>query len=389
MKKPSLLFLTSRFPFPLEKGDKLRAYNLIRALSKDFDIQLFSLAEHQPSEQDLRAVEPYCAAVRTVVVPQWKCAINMLRQPGIPFQVAYFTDMHAMKVLREFVSAVSPTYVFCHLIRMAEYARGISGIRAIDYMDAFSTGMHRYAEQCPSLIKPFARIEASRLDTYEAKVFPWFQAHFIISEQDRNLIPHPNRNQIQVVRNGIDTEYFHPVEQAKSFDLLFNGHMSYPPNIASAKFSATQILPELRKIRPAATLLIAGANPGREIQSLQGNGVTVRGWMDDIREAFGCSRILVAPMLISIGLQNKILQAMAMRIPCVISSLANNALEAKPGSEVLVADTPEQYAHQIESLLSNHDLYQQVAEAGYRYVLRRFNWTQEAVIIRESLFAQD
>lgn len=295
--------------------------------------------------------------------------------------------MHAMKVLREFVSAVSPTYVFCHLIRMAEYARGISGIRAIDYMDAFSTGMHRYAEQCPSLIKPFARIEASRLDTYEAKVFPWFQAHFIISEQDRNLIPHPNRNQIQVVRNGIDTEYFHPVEQAKSFDLLFNGHMSYPPNIASAKFSATQILPELKKNRPGATLLIAGANPGREILSLQGNGITVKGWMDDIREAFGSSRILVAPMLISIGLQNKILQAMAMRIPCVISSLANNALEAKPGAEVLVADTPEQYVQQIEALLSNHELYQQVSEAGYHYVLQRFNWAHEAGIIRDRLFA--
>lgn len=385
VEKPGLLFLTSRFPYPLEKGDKLRAYHLIKSLSQDFSIYLFSLSESSPAQNSINELERYCKSIRTVVVPRWKCGYNMLRQPGLPFQVAYFTDSGAKRELSDFTASCQPQYVLCHLIRMAEYAKGLEGPKAIDYMDAFSTGMHRFSERCNPIIKPLARIEAARLDEYEAKVFSWFKAHFIISEQDRNLIPHADRNQIDIVRNGVDTTFFHPADTEKQFDLLFNGHMAYPPNIASAEYAAREILPLVRKKRHETTLLIAGADPGKRIQSLSGHGVTVRGWMDDVREAFNSSRILLAPMLISIGLQNKILQAMAMRIPCVVSPMANNALGAKPDEEVLVANSPEEYAQKIESLLEDNDLYKRVAEAGYHYVLNQFSWDEEAKKIKNRL----
>lgn len=385
MEKPGLLFLTSRFPYPLEKGDKLRAYHLIKSLSQDFSIHLFSLSQSAPAQNSINELEQYCKSIRTVVVPRWKSGYNMLRQPSLPFQVAYFTDSAAKRELNDFTATCKPQYILCHLIRMAEYAKGIEGTKAIDYMDAFSTGMHRYAERCNPLLKPFARIEASRLDVYEAKVFDWFRAHFIISEQDRNLIPHAERHKIDIVRNGVDTTFFHPSESERQFDLLFNGHMAYPPNITSAEYAAREILPLVRKKRPETSLLIAGAEPGKRIQSLSGQGVTVKGWMDDVREAFNTSRILLAPMLISIGLQNKILQAMAMRIPCVVSTMANNALGARPDEEVLVANSPEEYAHKIELLLEDDALYKRIAEAGYQYVLKHFSWEEEAKKIKNSL----
>ncbi|MFM9008780.1 MAG: glycosyltransferase [Bacteroidota bacterium] len=385
MEKPGLLFLTSRFPYPLEKGDKLRAYHLIKALSQDFSVHLFSLSEFAPTQGSISEVEPYCKSIRTVVIPRWKCGYNMLRQPALPFQVAFFTDSAAKRELLDYTKTCKPQYVLCHLIRMAEYAKELTGPKAIDYMDAFSTGMHRYAERCSPVIRPFAKIEAGRLDEYEAKVFNWFNAHFIISEQDRNLIPHADRNQIDIVRNGVDIRFFHPAETEKEFDLLFNGHMAYPPNIASAEYAAREILPLLRKKRPEASLLIAGAEPGKRIMGLSGNGVTVRGWMDDVREAFSSSRILLAPMLISIGLQNKILQAMAMRIPCVVSPMANNALGAKPDEEVLVAESPEEYAQKIEALLENAELYKRISEAGYQYVRKHFSWEEEAKKIKNRL----
>ena len=369
----------------MEKGDKLRAYHLIKSLSQDFSIHLFSLSQSAPAQNSINELEQYCKSIRTVVVPRWKSGYNMLRQPSLPFQVAYFTDSAAKRELNDFTATCKAQYILCHLIRMAEYAKGIEGTKAIDYMDAFSTGMHRYAERCNPMLKPFARIEASRLDVYEAKVFDWFKAHFIISEQDRNLIPHAERHKIDIVRNGVDTTFFHPSESERQFDLLFNGHMAYPPNIASAEYAAREILPLVRKKRPETSLLIAGAEPGKRIQSLSGQGVTVKGWMDDVREAFNTSRILLAPMLISIGLQNKILQAMAMRIPCVVSTMANNALGARPDEEVLVANSPEEYAHKIELLLEDDALYKRIAEAGYQYVLKHFSWEEEAKKIKNSL----
>lgn len=386
MKKPGLLFLTSRFPYPLEKGDKLRAYHLIRHLSRNFDVYLFAINEQPVSDSQLAALQPWCAAIETATISKAQSAVSMSMRHHLPFQIAYFYTNEAMNKLERFANTVQPDAIFCHLIRMAEYACRIPAkVKALDYMDAFAVGMERFRESSSWWMKGPAHIEYKRLRRYENKAFGYFNYHTIISEQDKGHIEHPLQAQIDVVPNGVDFDFFHPMEAIRKYDILFTGHLSYPPNIASAVYTAQEIFPLLQSQRPRATCLIAGAEPVQKVKSLEGNGITIKGWMDDIREAFAHSRVMVAPMLISIGLQNKILQAMIMKIPCVISPMANNALGARHGEHLFVAETPEEYRDYILRLLNDQELYQQLSESGYQYIREHFSWEHHTDTITQRI----
>jgi glycosyltransferase involved in cell wall biosynthesis len=125
---------------------------------------------------------------------------------------------------------------------------------------------------------------------------------------------------------------------------------------------------------PDTRLLISGASPSKKVLALKSEKIEVSGWVDDIRYNFAISKVLVAPMQISIGLQNKLLEAMAMQLPCVTSTLANNAIGAKHNNQIMVADTPEEYAKHIIELLENEAKAKQIALNGYRFVINNFNW---------------
>lgn len=388
LKKPKILFLTSRFPYPLEKGDKLRAYHLIRQLSRDFDISLYSLNTTQPDQKQLDALSPYCTNIKTGILTKLNSIQGMLRSGNLPFQVAYFYNQSIRDEIAEFADVVRPDIIFCHLIRMSEYAKTIPAkIKVLDYMDAFSKGMERLEQNGSIFIRSFAAIEKKRLIRYEKDVFNHFNGHFIISEQDRDHIPHPEKQKIHVIPNGVDFSFFKPITAEKKYDLLFNGHMSYPPNIASAHYTAKEILPILLKNNQKMQFLIAGAHPVRTIRKLASANITVTGWVDDIRNCFAASKVMVAPMLISIGLQNKILQAMAMKIPCVISPMANKALGAVHGSEVFVAEKPEEYALYCDLLLKDEQVRNRMIEAAFTFVKREFSWEENTE--KMSLHIQD
>ena len=149
--------------------------------------------------------------------------------------------------------------------------------------------------------------------------------------------------------------------------------MNYPPNIESVEYLVEKVMPYVWHKLPNTRLLISGATPNATVLDLASDRVVVTGWVDDIRINFAKSKILVAPMQISIGLQNKLLEAMAMQLPCITSNLANNALGAKPNEQILVADTPEQYARHIIDLLQNESKAQQIAMNGYQFAIGKFN----------------
>lgn len=381
MSKPRLLFLTSRFPYPLDKGDKLRAYHLIRQLSNRFDILLFAINETTPSLESLDALRPWCKEIRVHVRTRLPSVLSALKHHQLPFQAGWFYSTKAMRELLDFQAEHPADIIFCHLIRMAEYARGLPHPQVLDYMDAFSKGVERMKATEPLWMKPLLAVEQRRLIRYEREVFDRFEERLIISQQDRNHIPHPGAGEIKVIPNGVDTGYFHPEEAEKKYDILFNGHLSYPPNIASAGFLAKEIFPLIQKVRPGTTLLIAGADPVPAVRKLAGNGITIQGRVDDIRPAFSASRIMVAPMLISIGLQNKILQAMAMKLPCVVSELANNALGAVHGRELLVARNPEEYAGLIIRLLNDNSYARMIGNAGHDFVLKNYDWEHTVALL--------
>lgn len=383
-----LFIILSRVPYPLEKGDKLRAFNQIKELSKNHEIVLFALNDTKLHENAINELKKYCVAISVMKFSKRTIFFNLLRSlfSGLPLQVGYFYFSKAQRKVDELIKKHAPDHIYCQLIRTTEYVKEYRSIpKTLDYMDVFSKGIERRKHTEPYLLRPFFAMEYRRLIRYEKSVFDRFDNKTIISEQDKSLIPHPDRSKIVVVPNGVDIDYFKPVVAEKKYDLLFNGNMNYPPNIESAEFLVKQVMPLVWAKYPHVNLLISGATPHKRILNLVSDRVVVSGWVEDVRLNYAQSKMLVAPMQISIGLQNKLLEAMAMRIPCITSTLANNALGAKKDEEILVAGSAGEYAQHIFDLLEDPEKAKSIASNGYKFTLYKFNW-KNTVAILESLF---
>lgn len=382
-----VFFLLPRVPYPTEKGDKLRAFNQLKQLSKKHEIILCALNDSVLHEDAVKMLSLYAKEVYIIDISKTSIYLHLVKTlfTDKPLQVGYFYNKRINGIIRSLINKHKPDHIFCQLIRVAEYVKGISIPKTLDYQDVFSKNMERRLATSPFYIKPFLRMEYRRLLRYEHDVFDQFDNKVIISIPDRDLIPHPDRKKIVVARNGVDTTFFKPTNREKEFDLVFTGNMGYPPNINAAEFLAHKILPLLRSRKPGIRILIAGASPNIRVSVLKSEQIEVSGWVPDMRECYATAKIFIAPMQIGTGLQNKLLEAMAMQIPCITSPLANQALQAKENEEILIAETPEDYARHILFLLDNPDKATQIAMAGYNYILKNFSWEAETDKI-EKLF---
>jgi len=380
-----LLILLPRVPYPTEKGDKLRAFNQLKQLSKKYEIILCSLNDSFLHEDALKVLGQYAKSIYILNIPKSVIIVNLIKTifSNIPLQVGYFYNKKIKKKIDAIIEKHKPDHIFCQLIRVAEYVKDVPLPKTLDYQDVFSKGVERRLASTPFYLRPFFRLEYGRLLAYEHDVFNKFENKIIISEPDRDLIPHPDREKIVVVRNGVDYNFFKPLERQKEYDLVFTGNMGYPPNINAAEFLVNKILPFVLEQKPGISLLIAGASPNLRVQVLKSENVEVTGWVSDMRECYARAGIFIAPMRIGTGLQNKLLEAMAMQIPCVTSQLANQALKAKENDEILVADTAEEYARHIIGLLENPQKAHEVALNGLNFVRKNYSWEKETAKIEQ------
>jgi sugar transferase (PEP-CTERM/EpsH1 system associated) len=373
-----LFVLLSRFPYPLEKGDKLRAYHQIRELSKSNEIYLCALSDVAISEKQRQELEPYCKSIKVIRLSKFTMYWNILVGiffSKLPFQILYFYSKRAQKEIEKTIISNKIEHIFCQLIRTSEYVKNIKHIpKTLDYMDALSRGMERRVENSPFYLKPFVKIEAFRLKKYEHFIFSYFDRNVIISEQDRDLIVNVNNDTIEIIPNGVEYDFFQAKPMEKKYDLIFTGNMSYEPNVISVEYLANEILPLVQQRIPNIQLVIAGASPSNRVKALANNNVTITGWVEDIRDYYNSAKIFVAPMLIGTGLQNKLLEAMAMKLPCVTSQLANNALGANNGKDILIGENTEDYANHIVSLMQNKTAADELAIGGFKYVSQTFSW---------------
>ena len=372
-----IFVLLSRFPYPLDKGDKLRAYYQIKELSASHEVHLCCLDDDNISIDNLKKLESFCETVTVIKLRKWQIAINLFMGlfSSLPFQVWYFYQGHAHRKIKQLIKTLHPDHIYCQLLRTTEYVKHEHSIpKTLDYMDTFSKGMERRIEN-GGWKKPFIKVEFQRLKKYENLIFEYFENKTIISKQDQELIFHPNRANINIIPNGIDLAKFTPLEIEKEYDLVFVGNMRYAPNIESAIYITKEILPLLIKEKPDLKILLSGSSPTKAVLDLASEHVTVSGWVDDIRESYAKGKIFFAPLNIGTGLQNKLLEAMAMGIPCITSHLANNALNATDKKEILIGENPEHYKKLILELLSNKEKSNSLAIAGRKYVENTFNWT--------------
>ncbi|MFM7566545.1 MAG: glycosyltransferase [Flavobacteriales bacterium] len=376
--KPSLVMITSRFPYPLEKGDKLRAFHMLQGLSTRFDITLISLSDEEIAADSLEKIRPYVVGLHPFTLKKhtliWRLMLNVFFAK--PFQVAYFTDPSIKKKVKKILSDVAPNHILCQMIRPAEYVKHYHRCpKTLDYMDALSMGMERRHQRARFPWSIVYRMEKNRLREYELRIFNYFEHHTMISLQDTYYIAHPDRKNIKVIPNGVAHRFYTEIpERSKTSDLVFVGNLSYPPNINAVRFLHDEILTQA----PQLSLLVGGANPTNELIQLQKGKrqLTILGWQEDIRSVYQQGRIFIAPMFMGSGLQNKLLEAMALGIPCITTSLANDSLRATHQKEILVGNTAEELLEHISFLLEHPEEAHAIGQNGKAFVRKNYDWEE-------------
>jgi glycosyltransferase involved in cell wall biosynthesis len=387
--KPKLVVLLSRFPFPLEKGDKLRAYYQIKELSADFSIFLIAISDTKVAASSIEKLEIFCTEIHIIKRTKWSIFANLLSGifTSTPFQIHYFYSLRGKWKTQKLLQKIKPDHIYCQLIRTAEYVKDYHLCpKTMDYMDAFSKGMERRIEKSPWYIKWLFILETKRLKAYERTIFDYFEHKVIISAQDREFISHPEKASITCVPNGIDASFFESPQLEQTFDLVFIGNLNYAPNMEAVAYISNEILSGSSSL----TCLVSGANPNATVQRICKNNpqITLQGWVEDIRYAYRRGKIFIAPMLIGTGMQNKLLEAMALGIPCVTTDLANNGIHAVDQESVLVANTKEEFILAIHSLLENSELYAKIANNGKAFVQKNYSWKKANASLKNLLLSQ-
>jgi glycosyltransferase involved in cell wall biosynthesis len=239
--------------------------------------------------------------------------------------------------------------------------------------------------KAPRWTRPLFRREYRLVSAFEATCYKWFVAHFIISEQDRLALAFPGAEAITLLPNGVDTVRFSPQNVNKKYDIAFVGNMNYPPNIDSACFLVREIMPLVWKEILHAKVVIAGANPHPKVRSLESDRVVVSGWIDDIRECYSSTRVFVAPMRMGTGLQNKLLEAMAMGIASVTTPISAAPLGADAGKDILVGSSAEELSVLITGLLKDEVQRASVAHNGRNFVTRIFSLRHASDMLNREL----
>tara|TARA_B100000795_G_C22799981_1_gene441316 strand:+ start:520 stop:1701 length:1182 start_codon:yes stop_codon:yes gene_type:complete len=390
--KKKILFFTSRIPFPLEKGDKLRAYHQIKHLSQSFNVVLCAISDIPFTVEAETELKKYTSNIYIYQTSKISTLVNMFVAGfcNYPFQVGYFFNTGAHYFFNQAIKTENPDHIFVQLLRMAEYAIRVPNIpKSLDYMDTFSKGIERRMIEAKGLKKVIFNIEFKRLQKYEEKIFGFFNHTFIISKQDQKSFSFEKATEINILPNGVDDEFFTPDKSSvKKYDIVFTGNMSYPPNVSAVVYIAKNIIPLLVEKKPDIKFLIAGATPTNIVKDLASENITVSGWMNDIRDAYNESRVFLAPLKIGTGLQNKLLEAMAMQIPCITSALANNAIGATHNKNILIGNSPKEYTLLVLDCLENVEKAKKIAVAGKMHVTQNFNWSALTTEMGDILFPE-
>ena len=389
-----ILVVLPRFPYPLEKGDKLRAYHQIVELSRRHEIHLFAVSHDKVTPEQRAALEPYCRSI-TVVTPTrftalFNTARNYFRSKSL--QMGYWDSARARCAVKDLAKKIKPDVVYNQMVRTVPLVARLQFPKVMDFQDALSMNTERRMEQSRGLLRSILHYEFKMLRSTEYNAFKFFDALTIISETDADAIPHKRNGDIHIVRNGVDFDYFAPQPLSPSAPqplntIVFCGNMQYAPNIDAARYLVNDIMPLVWQKRPEARLVLAGATPTAAVRRLAGPRVEVTGSVPDIRPYYAHSRLFIAPMRLGSGLQNKLLEAMAMGVPCVTTPIANEALGATPGTHLLVGNSPQELASHILSLLADPARAQALSAAALDFVHQNYSWPA-AVQPLEDIFSQ-
>jgi sugar transferase (PEP-CTERM/EpsH1 system associated) len=386
-----LLFLAHRMPYPPNKGDKIRSYHLLKHLAQRYHVHLGTFIDDPQDWQYTDRVKALCrethfarldsrlARVRSLgaLAANRALSLDYYRDAGLH---AWVADLLASK-------PVQRVLVFSSV--MAQYALDPRLLRrVVDFVDVDSDKWQQYSAKKNWPASWLYRREGRCLLQYERQVARDFDVSLFVSAAEaqlfRQLAP-GSAQKVGFFNNGVDIDYFSPAHRfdnpypRDSAVIVFTGAMDYWPNVDAVQWFAQDILPRVHALHPDALFYIVGARPSPQVRALADlPGVRVTGTVPDIRPYLTHARFAVAPLRIARGIQNKVLEAMAMQMPVLVSPQALEGIDALPGQELMLADTAQAFVAAASALLQKNDL---LAVRARKKIVAAYCWNSKLAIV--------
>ena len=382
-KRQKVLLLVHRIPYPPDKGDKIRSWQLLNFLNKHFDVSLGYFVDDKEDHQHTEYLKSICAEVKAVnlnpALARLKSLRGLITGQALTFPFYGSGKMHnwvADKRSGKFDAEIAFSS------SMAPYLADATGPSFVDLVDADSAKWRQYASTKTFPLSWVYAREGRLLAEAEAAISQQATATFLITPEEAEIVSaHPKSAAAKVdwYMNGVDTAYFDPRGDFSPLetpnDLIFSGAMDYWANAQAVIWFSEHVWPLLRKTKPDLTLAIVGARPTQEVQALGGqSGITVTGRVADMRPWIEGATVAIAPLRIARGIQNKVLEAMAMAKPVVASPGAAAGIVAKEGVHFLVKESPEEMAAAILTLLNNPQKAQEMGASAREHLVQTYGW---------------
>jgi len=384
---PSLLYLTQRLPYPPIKGEKIRPLQILKYLARSYDVYVGCLIDDPADAQHIPTIRAMVRDIHVATLNPKLAKITCLRGllSGESLSVTFFRDAGLTRWVREMVERVRPEVIFVNSGNMAPYILDLprTGRRLVDLADVDSEKWRAYAETTTGPMRFVYQREWRCVAALERRIVTECDLSSFVSDAEAGLFKrlHPDRAAfIRGVSSGVDHRYFDPAQSLTPVydtavpNYVFTGTMDYKPNVDAVVWFARDILPLIRRDLPEAQFHIVGNGPSPEVKRLaEDPGVFVTGRVPDVRPYVAHATAGVAPMLIARGIQNKVLEAMALARPVVLTSGALEGIAATPGREVVLADDSATFAAACVQLGRDGDR-DGIGAAARARILEHYDW---------------
>lgn len=389
-----ILFLAHRTPYPPDKGDKIRSFHILSQLARRHSVSLMYWVDDPKDLVHSTALRKICSGTVTPVpLHRGRATARALWSltKGCSLSAGYYRSSAFRRLVQARVKEESPDLIYVFSSAMAQYAEPFEKLaRVVDYVDVDSEKWLQLAQYAPLPVAQAYRLEHKRLARFEIDVSQWADCSIFVSESEARLFAHiGGQGAIVTVPNGVTFDFLRlplcekaaPVNQhaarspRREMHLLFVGTMSYFPNVDAVLYFAREVLPRIRSVFPEIVFDVVGRAPSRAVRNLEAmDGIRIHGEVHDLQPYLARADVSVAPLRISRGVPNKILEAMAVGIPVVATSEAIKGIGARDGEDLLLGDTPETFSQQVIRLLSDGELRVRITKRARQSVQERYNW---------------
>jgi sugar transferase (PEP-CTERM/EpsH1 system associated) len=389
--KPAILFLVHRIPYPPNKGDKIRSFNILKMLSQHYRVYLATFVDEPEDQIYVNELSNWCEGVialnQNKTIAKLKGLSGFLTNQAI--SIPYYSNRKLKKWIKNTIEAESIERCLVFSGVMAQFLNENTSLlrsTVIDFVDVDSDKWHQYAENKSGVKRWFYRRESRLLSKFEHEYSLKSAFSTFVSEDEANVfinsIFSPPKQKVKGIRNGVDTDFFDAKNsysssvEIKKKSVVFTGAMDYWANIDAVIWFSKKVWPVVLEKLPDATFYIVGSRPSVEVCNLTGkNNTVVTGRVEDVRPFIANANLSVAPLRIARGIQNKVLEALSMSRPIVLTSMAAEGISHESTDGYWIEDDAKEMANKVLNVLKNESISEFPEHRAF--VQSEFSWDSE------------